>query len=446
MVQLYRWRFNCCDLLQTLNEHNGAVTGVRFTADGTRMISASSDRTIVIRAAIVDDSDVLSASAFLAVRTIRLKSTPLSMDLAQDALIVSTNDRQVLKYDLQSGSSLSTFKALDSEGENSVVMSVVLQESTSSQKGMIAGVSSTDKSVRMYDMTGRLLGKDYGHTDGITGVAIIRKMDNCAKKSLVTVATDGTVFIWDTLSGAQQMQEAFSALEIAEGSTNDIGSSASRPPPRHVLSSSALARMQELHEGQNDVSKTDPPLPDRSQTLRKKTSRLSMAQTPKLEPLQRPTARRKTMSPTQPCPDSAARRASVDQQATTPSPRRQSAAVRTTSKLSVASPRTPRQQAPNDVSASIRADTLETDTEKVCRSLAAYRKQLATSPETVSLEKIKELEKELRLTAKAIGDKAARQKSEMERMLSEYSDKLAKLASDQEEAVVGQVDGKRMEQ
>ena len=79
MVQLLRKTDDTFEIVQTMDDHIGAVTDVAFTTDGERLLSSSADRTIVVRERISRQVDAVESSAYLTVRMVTLKSTPLSM-------------------------------------------------------------------------------------------------------------------------------------------------------------------------------------------------------------------------------------------------------------------------------------------------------------------------------------------------------------------------------
>jgi len=72
--------------------------------------------------------------------------------------------------------------------------------------------------------------------------------------------------------------------------------------------------------------------------------------------------------------------------------------------------------------------SLAASTEQVCRTLKAYRKKLANSSDNLSTETVRELERELGLTARTVGEKAIKSKSldetAMVKLLDQYSERL----------------------
>ncbi|KAL6710733.1 hypothetical protein ACN47E_007790 [Coniothyrium glycines] len=420
-VQVFTRSNSVWDLMQTLDEHVGAVNGVSFSHNGKRLVSSSSDRSLVVRELVSrgDDSDTMRA--FVMLRAMMLKASPVSMawDADQpDALLISTIDRQVHKYDTQNGQCLISFRTCDTEGGDAVVLSSLVHIPRGWSSPLIAGVSSTDKSIRIYDDNGTLLARDWGHTEGVSDIALVRTApglgDKMNEKTLVTVAVDGTIFVWaltTQLLSRQDLSKSMDLLGPSTPSNQDL--LANKPPLRRVFSQSELARFQKpSEEGEHT------PTGSRSPKLRKRVSKFSLTPTPKLEPSPIPGSgregrssgwqgygsmrRNKNRSPSPPSPrnpQSSKRRASVD--------------VRSRTKA-----------APSEFG------SLASSTESLCRTLRAYRKRLANSTDSMSSELAKEVERELAATARAIGDRVKPREfdeSVMVKLLDQYSERLVNM-------------------
>ncbi|CAO2651026.1 Nn.00g093230.m01.CDS01 [Neocucurbitaria sp. VM-36] len=431
-VQVFIRTNQTWDLLQTLDEHVGAVTGVSFSRNGTRLVSSSSDRSLVVRELVSREDESKTIRVFVMLRAIMLKASPVSMawDVDQDnALLISTIDRQVHRYDTQNGHCLSTFRACDTDGGDAVVLSSLVHIPRGWSSPLIAGVSSTDKSIRVYDENGALIARDWGHTEGVSDIALVRPSGaadgESSEKSLVTVAVDGTMFVWGLtlqVAGRHDLSKSMDLLGPSTPSNQDL--LANKPPLRRVFSQSELARFQRSPE-EGDATPTG----SRSPKLRKKMSKFTLAQTPKLDPSPMPgsaregrtggwqgqgTLRRvKNRSPSPPSPRNpqvAKRRASMD--------------VR------------PRTKAPVSEFGTIGAST-----ESLCRTLRAYRKRLANSTETLNSELAKEVERELAATARAIGERVKPKEFDetvMVKLLDQYSERLVNMLDEKIAASVAQ--------
>ncbi|KAF2460631.1 WD domain-containing protein, partial [Lineolata rhizophorae] len=432
-VQIFFKKGSSWDLLQTLDEHVGAVNGILFSSDGNRLLSSSSDRTVVVREAISREIDGESLSAFIILRTITLKASPVSMALdseSENDLILSTIDRFVQRYDLRNGHLISGFKASDPDGGDAVVLSSLVQVPMGKGSPIIAGVSSTDKSIRLYDDAGTLLGRDWGHTEGVSDIALVSTKvaesdPDTVTRSLVTVAVDGTIFMWDVDSKTQQSPaEVTKSTELSGANPTPKDSILTRPPLRRVLSQSELARFQ---RSPGDESEVTTPTGSRSPRLRKRPSKFTLAQTPKLEPS--PMLRRRGSFQ---APSSSAfeRKSYRNRSPSPPSPR------------NVQQPPKSRRhevEARGTRSKGGEFGSLLNSTEQVCRTLRSYRKKLVTSSDALGVQSLRELERELGLTARALGEKAKSKgvdEAIMAKMLDQYSERLVEMLDEKIAATV----------
>jgi WD40 repeat protein len=421
-------------LQQTLDEHVGAVTGLTFTNDGKQLLSCSSDRTVVVRDALEREENGQIWTIFEMKRCIQTKATPVSMALLvdrDDALFVSTMDRNVQKWNLGTGQQMSSFKAGDGEGGDAVILSSLIHLASVNGSNVLAGVSSTDKSLRLYNENGSILGRDWGHTEGITDLTIIssRKKSSCdeiVQKSLVTVAVDGTVFIW-TFGARQPVKHDLSRSMELMGVMPTKDTLSAKPPLRRVLSQSEMARFRQSSPEQEEVNTpTNPPAKRMQHTLGKKTSRFSLAQTPKLEPA--PSSydsapRRRTRLNRSPSPPSPNRRSPQH----APMRRKSYMDVSNRSSTSVR----PSARTTNGTS-TIPPQDLANGTDVICRALRSYRRKLASTSDNLPPEKLRELERELTATVRAVGEKAIKAKDAFEegimaKVLNQYSEKLIEI-------------------
>jgi len=285
MVQIFRLREGSVELVQTLDEHVGVVTGVAFTKDGSRLLSFSADRTVVIRDHLSRDMARLEETAFLATRTITLKSTPISACLdadSEDVVLVSTTDRRVQGYQVKSGRLVLEFKTGDLEGGDAVILNSI-QHLTTRGYPVIAGVSSGDKSIRLYDDTGRLLAREYGPTEGMTGLAVFTHEAKAIGKGLVTVAADGTIFSWNL--SAKSPGGDGSPFTDNDQQTPKGNVLVGRPPLRRILSASEVTRLQGLREdaGFEPLKSRSSRLSPKRRSPERQLSRLSLMSTPRLD-------------------------------------------------------------------------------------------------------------------------------------------------------------------
>ncbi|KAF7714051.1 Uncharacterized protein PECH_004982 [Penicillium ucsense] len=407
MVQLFLKSESHLQLKQTMDEHVGAVGQVLFLNDGQKLLSSSADRTIVIRERATREDEGMTCFAYLITKVITLKASPVSMALSPDdsnTLYVSSMDRCIFRFDIPSGRQVHSFRASDSEANDAVVISsmTILDEIPDKSPKLLIGVSSTDKSIRVYDLEKDcLLTGEFGHTEGVTDVLLYEQPSHSengrpGRRNLITTGLDGLLMIWDL------SVQPYLPIEYGPGTRDDEGpvkeSAAARPPLRKVLSRSELAGFQRP----DNPSPLGTPTPSRaySPTLSRKTSRLSLN-----PPSAQRTSHHETPSPPNTrtsislSPNENLRRSpspiSPRAKPHTPTPA-QSKTVRSTNRRSSTDFR-------SRVKTSSRGEfgSLDMSTDQLCRALRAYRKKLHCSRKQPHAQN--ELERELLTTLRAVG-------------------------------------------
>lgn len=390
ILQLFQLQDGALRLLQTIeNEHAASINNLLFLNNGSTLVSSSADRTVVIRTlALVQGQD----AAYIPTKILTLKSSPVALTHTPDEskqLIVSTMDRQILTFDIDTGHLIQSFKATDFQGRDAVIVGSMTSQNVDTEASkalVIFGVSSNDRSIRAYDSsTGILLAIEYGQL-AISDIAVLEATDQRRFDSpiIITTGLDSTIMIW-TLSATPTPQQA---IDGGRGS-QDILSDRSRSskPLRRVLSKSTLSDLQKSLD-------REPTTPTRSQNpsrLRKKPSRLTLGSTSKQAGL-------KVSKSARHSPSSSAQ--DVGQNALRDPP-----PTFTTQKVTLAS-RTKRassdaarhhsgtSQSPDDI-----APTAET----LCRYLHAFRSSLEVSAEKLEPEIGQRLERELIQTMNVVG-------------------------------------------
>ncbi|QSZ36538.1 hypothetical protein DSL72_006418 [Monilinia vaccinii-corymbosi] len=418
---LYKW-----ELVQTLDEHTAGVCGLFFAEDGEKLISCGMDRTIHIRQIVrkeAAEGDVLAA---VPVRIITLKAAPVSMTPCLGAqvgnLVVSLLDRTVATYEIASGRLLNSFQATNYDGADAVALDSIAMGAPSTLSGkpstILAGVSTTDKSVRIYDWnSGSFLDREWGHTTSVSGVALLENI-NLSSRVLISTGLDGTIMMWDIASNATDLQHQSETVDGTRDEASPKEPTTSRQPLRKILPKAELAEFQRVSPITTTAGRSSPP-----RLLRRKTSRLSMA----------------NQNPTNSIPSVLAVPSKHFASASDDTGRKNSTRSRS---RSPSSPPTREARRPSTASVDTRArgkasssgmsefGSLSMATEQACRTLRSYRKKLL-STDTIDEECLKELDQELRLTSIALGDKSQKSKSISEAVLAglldQYSDRLVSM-------------------
>ena len=404
-VQLFQKANTALVLLQTILDHVAAVNSVSFLNEST-LLSSSSDRTICVRTmALRPDHSV----AFLPTRVIALKASPVTLSFMPDQtniIVVSTMDRQINKFDINSGRCTHSFKASDPAGADSVILSTLSAHKLNSgdtHARVLLGVSSTDRSIRIYDYdSGSMLAKEHGQTV-VSSIAVAQKASTNGSSSNLVISTglDGTVMIWDLAMRSPLLNGHSDTLNRQEN-VDASKSPVSTQPLRRILSKAELCDFQRALDAGDES-----PTPTRSQSstrLRKKTSRHNITNTTKFTP-PLPVKQSLTSSPTT---GSSRHRAHRDRSPTPPSPK--------VAKISAS--KRPSFDARNRTRSTGNLNEVNKNAEKISQSLRSLRLQLTSTTESLKPSTAEELERELDLTSRAMGDKTLRRNQVAKEMIA----------------------------
>ena len=278
-------------LLQTLDDHAAAVGDVQFL-DQITLLSISSDRTMIVRKSIRGDEQPIF---FFSVRVITLKASPISLTVVPaepSVVLVSTSDRQILRYNVSSGQLLHCFKASDPTTGNSVIMSsleVHKFDFSASAVRLVLGVSSTDKSIRIHDFdSGAMLMRNFGQN----AVSAIKLLQNDIEGEglhnfLISCGLDGTVMTWDLSCTAPKVHGIHGAVN------EQSQRSASAQPLRRMMSKAEFIDLQ-----RNRGDSMTPLTASSPCRVRCRASKSSMATANQGFPLAVPSSTSTSVSPT----------------------------------------------------------------------------------------------------------------------------------------------------
>lgn len=394
-IQIFKKLCDGLSLLQTLDDHAGAISQLTFSNDGTTLLSSSSDRTVMVRTLVFGAEKYM---AYVTTRIITLKASPVAfatMPDNADTLIISSMDRQIQMYEISSGRHINSIKASDSEQNDAVILNAVTAQRLPNipfPSAVVVGVASADKSIRIYDYdNGSMLIKEHGHTEGISDIATMQSREsNPQRITLISTGLDGIIMIWELHSRIQRQSDAESPVEAPVSQAVLKLTTASDTPKRRVLTRSELSELQRNSETTGDSTPQTPPPRDGSPSrIRRKTSRHTLSsQPPKL--------------PVPPIPSSNLSPPTFSQPTGLKNPQNRPP---TPPIPKTAKPAKPRRTLHRTKSAGKLPDVT---TEKLCTTLRAYRKNLTTANKSLPPDSARELERELHLTARALSDKTRR--------------------------------------
>ena len=219
---LILWNAHSGDLLLTLAGHQAAVGNAAFSPDGRRIVSSSSDNTVRLW-----DAHSGALLLTLAGHQAAVGSAAFSPDGRR--IVSSSSDNTVRLWDAHSGALL-----LILTGHQADVRSAAF-----SPDGSRIVSSSSDNTVRLWDAhTGTLRLTIEGHQAGVNSAVF-----SPDGSRVVSASSDKTVRLWDAHSGA--------LLLLLAGHQAGVNSAAFSPGGSRIVSTSldATLRLWDAHSG-----------------------------------------------------------------------------------------------------------------------------------------------------------------------------------------------------
>ncbi|CCG24114.1 hypothetical protein CORT_0E05290 [Candida orthopsilosis Co 90-125] len=187
MIQIFAKVDSKWDLLQTIPVHNGNL--LKAIYHNGFLYVCSTDRTISIHSIATDPSLMMTK-----VKSLTLKSTPITMSIFDHDLVVSTSDKQLLVFDLENNCEFKRSMKLINDKLNESLQVEMMERFHN-----LLIVWSSDKSIRGFDyVTGKAVGVSWGHSDSLLGFFLIQTDtdDGDEDTELVTIGNDGCLFSW----------------------------------------------------------------------------------------------------------------------------------------------------------------------------------------------------------------------------------------------------------
>lgn len=391
-LQLFRKRESHLQLFQTLDDHAAAVGDAKFI-DGATLLSISSDRTIIVRKRARGEEDSI---AFLPIRVITLKASPVSLTAVPaepNVVLVSTLDRQILRYNVSSGRLVHSFKASDpASGESVIMSSLEVHElgDLPTASRLLVGVSSTDKSIRIHEYdSGAMLAREYGQ-NAISAIKLLRSSaeGESPRNHLVSCGLDGTVMTWYLSCNPPKASGYYHTPNSEESPSRQTPLSAQ--PPRRILTKAEVLDFQKSLTNEGET--VSPIRGSSSSRVRRKTSRYDLAATPRTSATALQSLAGASQSPT----SGVFQRQPSQGQSPTPSSQKNTLNFRSKT-LSLQNRRRSKSAA--------NLNDLNDLGEQICVSLRNFRHRI-TSSSVAKLEHgtLEKLAKELRLTSRSLNE------------------------------------------
>ncbi|KAK1562808.1 hypothetical protein Q3G72_017406 [Acer saccharum] len=171
------------DLVESIDDHSAAVTSVKFTCNGCKILSCSADRSLVFR-----DFSITDNAYKISRRHHQLASLGTVYDMVIDptmeVVVTVGQDKKINSFDIAAGKLTRSFKQ---EKDNGDPIKVTMDPS-----GTYLVCSYSNKSICLYDfISGQMITQAMGHGEVVTGVIFL---PDC--KHIVSVGGDGCIFVW----------------------------------------------------------------------------------------------------------------------------------------------------------------------------------------------------------------------------------------------------------
>ncbi|KAL7588937.1 hypothetical protein Lser_V15G39318 [Lactuca serriola] len=170
------------DLIASVGDHSSAVNSVQLIGHGNKLITCTSDRSLIFRD--VDISNDYNISHSHQQKTSHGNVHDIAIDPITHTAVTLGQDKKINMFDIASGEVIRSFKQSEEYGEP---IKVVLDPSCS-----YVVCSYSDRSICMYDVTsGEIVARAMGHGDAINAIIFL---PDC--KHIVSVGSDSCIFVW----------------------------------------------------------------------------------------------------------------------------------------------------------------------------------------------------------------------------------------------------------
>lgn len=171
------------NLIQSLYDHSGSITAVRFTGKnpGLRIVSCGADKSIYVQTA------EQGTEMFTRTHHVVEKSSlyDLDLDSTKTQAAFACQDRNIRVYSVENGKLTKTLKG--SSCDEGALLKVTFDPS-----GSFVASSCSDKTICIFDYeSGECVATLHGHSEIVTS---IRFSADCTR--LITASGDGCIFVW----------------------------------------------------------------------------------------------------------------------------------------------------------------------------------------------------------------------------------------------------------
>ncbi|WVZ05114.1 hypothetical protein V8G54_018460, partial [Vigna mungo] len=187
MIHLYDVKRNF-DLIDSIDDHSAAVTSIKISSNGCRILSCSADRYassfLVLRDVVIADDGYKILQQHRQKALQRGTVYDMAVDVTCETVVTVGQDKKIKTFDMAAQKLIRSHNHDKNFGEP---IKVIMDPSCS-----YVVCSFSNKSICIYDLiTGKMAAKAAGHAEIVTGVIFL---PDC--KHIVSVDGTGCVFVW----------------------------------------------------------------------------------------------------------------------------------------------------------------------------------------------------------------------------------------------------------
>ncbi|KOM37600.1 hypothetical protein LR48_Vigan03g098200 [Vigna angularis] len=183
MIHLYDVKRNF-DLIDSIDDHSAAVTSIKISSNGCRILSCSADSFLVLRDVVIADDGYKILQQHRQKALQRGTVYDMAVDATCETVVTVGQDKKIKTFDMAAQKLIRSHNHDKNFGEP---IKVIMDPSCS-----YVVCSFSNKSICIYDLiTGKMASKAAGHAEIVTGVIFL---PDC--KHIVSVDGTGCVFVW----------------------------------------------------------------------------------------------------------------------------------------------------------------------------------------------------------------------------------------------------------
>ncbi|CAM9185089.1 unnamed protein product, partial [Ectocarpus fasciculatus] len=192
--------------ISTLSLHDSAVSIVKFTPDGQKLISCGSSDERMVFSRVFAEGDEKSVVKLKTIPTPNGAANGLAFDATNKYAITSGQNKRLNIWNIKTGRQARSYFLESAGGE--------LYRSDIDPSGMYIVTCALDRKIRIFDFfSGDVIAEVYGHSDAITGVKF-----SPDGRYILSIGGDGCILVWKvppTLVAAMQdrLMELYSTAQ-----------------------------------------------------------------------------------------------------------------------------------------------------------------------------------------------------------------------------------------